>query len=75
MNKQPEMTSGHQLKGTGQEVSQALGLWAFTNGGQKKKREKKAHREIEMFLWHTSHQKNTKGSKQVKNHPLLCVVR
>jgi hypothetical protein len=50
-NKQPEMTSGHRLKGSGQEASRALYFMGFhqPTAAAKKKQEKKACREFEVF--------------------------
>jgi hypothetical protein len=43
MNKQPEMTSGHRLKGSGQEASRALYFMGFHQpmAAAKKKNKKK----------------------------------
>jgi hypothetical protein len=40
-NKQPEMTSGHQLKGSGQEASRALYFMGFHQRQMQKKNKKK----------------------------------
>jgi hypothetical protein len=41
MNKQPEVTSGHQLKGLGQEASRALYFMGFHQWQLRKKKQEK----------------------------------